>query len=162
MKNTTELKPSDILGMVKDVFEHDASPEHYGKKSQLLHYHFICNQLITNHANCLLYTEKFPFFKDYWYKDKKPKGKLIKLLDSTKYLLYDNKPSETVFPEFYNHPAYRQNSELAESWWKSRFDDATWDMRLNNGIGGPTSKIALTQRINYLNALISKLKENGQ
>lgn len=150
MKNTTELKPSDILGMVRDIFEHDADPENYGKKSQLvLHLHFICNQLITNHANCLLYTKKFPFFKDYWYKDKKPKEKLIKLLASTKYLLYDNKPSETVFPEFYNHPAYRQNSELTEAWWTSRAP------------GDPTSKIALTQRINYLNALISKLKENG-
>lgn len=152
MKNTTELKPSDILGMVRDIFEHDASPEHYGKRTQYLHYHFICNQLILNDVNFFLYTMLFPVLKKYYSEFGDPHEKLIKLAERTKKLLYDNKPSETVFPKFYEHPAYRQDSGLTEAWWTSRLDDAS---------GDPTSKIALIQRINYLNALISKLKENG-
>lgn len=157
MKNTTELKPSDILGMIKEVIERDINH----LDNSLLYYHYICNMVDFFGCVGLQYDPKnfgssvdtiakrFPEFRD-WARSVDNRDTLETLINNTRNLLRINRPTGDIFPEIYKHRLFQKNP-FDSSWWLNR--------TLSNI---DTYNKVLIQKAKYLNLLIAKLKENGQ
>jgi hypothetical protein len=156
MVTNIEYKPSDILGMIRELFNCDLDRE----KTPLLPHHYICNSLcfmarmtrdyFSSSPRSKVFIDKFPDYCEWARKEENHK-EVWRLINDVETLVNVNKPSEELFTEFYNHPFFKKESNIHQAWWNDSYN-----------LPDPIAYTVLTQKVLFLDVLISKLKENGQ